>query len=206
MKNKEHYAKEILKILREREEIVGVAVVNGKPERCAGTPCSGCDFCYEDSCGQALKKWMEKDYSEKEHEEQKIQPEVKNLKKDDRVLVSANGVDWIKRYFEKYDQKKDVVYAYVDGATSWSEEQGHASWKYAKLPEDEPKSKPEIDWAKVPVDTKIFVKSNNDPAWYCRHFARYEHGKVYAWLLGKTSFTTSEEQPWDCAELAEDKE
>ena len=81
MKNKEHYAKEILEILREREEIVGVAVVNGKPERCAVTPCSGCDFCYEDSCGQALKKWMEKDYSEKEYGEQKIQPEVKTLKK-----------------------------------------------------------------------------------------------------------------------------
>lgn len=33
MKNKKLYAKEILEILCEREEIVGVAVVNGKPER-----------------------------------------------------------------------------------------------------------------------------------------------------------------------------
>ena len=203
MKNKEHYAKEILEILREREEIVGVAVVNGKPERCAGTQCSGCDFCYEDSCGQALKKWMEKDYSEKEHEEQKIQPEVKNLKKDDRILVSSDGLNWEKRHFKKYDEENDAVYTYYCGWTSWTSESDYASrWTYAKLPEDEPKSKPEIDWSNVLVDAKIFVKNNNDPAWYCRHFAKYENGKVYAWLQGKTSFTTSEEQSWDCAELA----
>ena len=201
MKNKEHYAKEILEILREREEIAGVAVVNGKPERCAVTPCSGCDFCYEDLCGEALKKWMEKDYSEKEHEKQKIQPEVKKLKQDDRVLVSIDGNNWIKRYFAKYDSEKELVYAYINGATSWSAG-GYNQWKYAKLPKDEPEAKPEIDWSNVPVDAEILVKNNNDPAWYCRHFAKYENGKVYAWLQGKTSFTTSEEQSWDCAELA----
>lgn len=198
MKNKEFYRDEIFEIACEGHSI---AVVNGEPEECGNIKCRQCDFFGNIDCKKLLKEWLGK-----EHKEPKIQPEAKTLKQDDRVLVSANGVDWIKRYFKKYDQERDVVYAYIDGATSWSEEQGYASWKYAKLPEDEPEAKPEIDWAKVPVDTKIFVKSNNDPAWYCRHFARYERGKVYAWLLGKTSFTTSEEQSWDCAELAEEKE
>lgn len=204
MKNKEHYAKEILEILREREEIVGVAVVNGKPERCAGTPCSGCDFCYEDSCGQALKKWMEKDYSEKDHEEQKIQPEVKNLKKDDKVLVSIDGVNWLKMHFKMYDEENDVVYTYCCVCTSWTEAGDNESeWTYAKLPKDNRK---ETDWSKVLVDTKIWVKNSHDPIWLPRYFAEYKHGKVYAWLQGKTSFTTSEEQSWDCAKLAKEEE
>ena len=195
MTNKEFYRDKIFEIACEGHSI---AVVNGKPKECENTQCIRCDFFGKIDCEKLLKEWMEK-----EHEEPRIQSEVKKLKQDDRVLASANGVDWIKRHFEKYDQEENVVYVYTEGATSWTENQGSLSWKYAKLPEDEPEAKPEIDWSNVLVDTKIFVKNNNDPAWYCRHFAKYENGKVYAWLQGKTSFTTSEEQSWDCAELAE---
>ena len=194
MKNKEFYRDEIFEIACEGHSI---AVVNGEPEECENIQCRQCDFFGKIDCKKLLKEWLEK-----EHEKPRIQSEVKTLKQDDRVLVSANGVDWIKRHFEKYDQEENVVYVYTEGATSWTENQGSLPWKYAKLPEDEPEAKPEIDWSNVLVDTKIFVKNNNDPAWYCRHFAKYENGKVYAWLQGKTSFTTSEEQSWDCAELA----
>lgn len=200
MTNKEFYRDEIFEIACEFRKI---SVINGEPAKCGdGWTCGSCEFYNrEKGCDELLREWLEQEY-----EEVRIQPEVKNLKQDDRVLVSSNGVDWIKRHFEKYDQEENVVYVYTEGATSWTEYQGSLPWKYAKLPEDESEAKPEIDWAKVSVDTKIFVKNNNDPAWYCRHFARYEHGKVYAWLLGKTSFTTSEEQSWDCAKLAEEKE
>ena len=199
MKNKEFYRDEIFEIACEHSK---VAVVNGEPANCRSlNGCTSCEFYISEvRCKDGFKDWLEKD-----HEEPRIQPEVKKLKQGDRVLVSVDGISWVKRYFKKYDFAEESVYAYINGATSWSAD-GYNQWKYAKLPEDEPKAKPEINWSNVLVDTKIFVKNNNDPAWYCRHFARYEHGKVYAWLLGKTSFTTSEEQSWDCAELAEGQE
>lgn len=194
MKNKEFYKEKIFEIACNGNS---VGIVNGEPVACEQITCGKCDVDKYHECEDYIKEWMEK-----EHEEPRIQPEVKTLKKDDKVLVSVDGISWVKRYFKKYDFAEESVYAYINGATSWSAG-GYNQWKYAKLPEDEPKSKPEVDWKNVPVDAKIFVKNNNDPAWYCRHFARYEHGKVYAWLQGKTSFTTSEEQSWDCAELAE---
>lgn len=191
MKNKEFYRDKIFEIACEGHSI---AVVNGEPAECENTQCGRCDFFREIDCEKLLKEWLEK-----ERKEPKIQPGVKKLKQDDRVLVSANGVDWIKRYFKKYDQERDVVYAYVDGATSWSSSYD-GSWQYAKLPED---IKKEIDWANIPVDTKIFVKHNNDSKWFRRHFAKYENGKVYAWGNECTSDQTDDCVWWSYAKLAE---
>lgn len=73
---------------------------------------------------------------ESEYEEPKIQPEVKNCKIDDRVLVSNNGKNWFKRYFAKYDNEKDLVYAWSGGRASWNEVLVF-DWKYAKLPDSE---------------------------------------------------------------------
>lgn len=200
MKNKEFYRDEIFEIACEHSK---VAVVNGEPANCRSlNGCTSCEFyTSEVRCEDGFKDWLEK-----EHEEQKIQPEVKSLKKDDRVLVSIDGVDWIKRYFEKYDQEEGVVYAYNNGTTSWTSEGAASRWTYAKLPEDELEEEPETDWLNVLVDTRIFVKNNKDSIWFRRHFAKYENGKVYAYIHGQTSFTTGEYEIWDCAELAEDKE
>lgn len=49
---------------------------------------------------------------------------------------------------------------------------------------------PEIDWNKVPVDTKIYVKDNFYAGWTKRYFAKYEKGEIYAWDDGHTSWTT----------------
>lgn len=197
MTNKEFYRDKIFEIACEFRKI---SVVNGEPAKCDdGWNCGGCEFYNrEKDCKELLEEWMEQ-----EHEEIRIQPEVKKLKKDDRVLVSANGVDWIKRYFKKYDQERDVVYAYVDGATSWSEEQGYVSWKYAKLPEEEPESEPEIDWTKVPVDAEILVRNYEDDEWKPRHFASSKGGDVYAWAYGCTSHTSKTLICWEYAKLAE---
>lgn len=46
----------------------------------------------------------------------------------------------------------------------------------------------EVDWSKVPVDTKIEV-SNDGKRWVRAHFAKCEGGSVLAWWEGKTSFT-----------------
>ena len=47
---------------------------------------------------------------------------------------------------------------------------------------------PNVNWYKMTVDTPIMV-SNDNIDWYCRYFAKYENGKVYAWNDGLTSFT-----------------
>lgn len=55
-----------------------------------------------------------------------------------------------------------------------------------------------IDWSKVPVDTKVLV-SDNGNTWYKRHFAKYENGSVHVFPDGRSSFTTEESDiiyPW----------
>lgn len=195
MKNKEFFKEKIFEIACKKKT---VAVVNGEPIACEGMPCSKCDFEYKNSCARALEEWLGKD-----HEEQKIQPEVKSLKKDDRVLVSNDGKIWRRRYFEKYDSNQELVYTYECGYTSWTTYDDYAvGWMYAKLPEEEK----EVDWSKIPVDTKIFVKDNKDSRWFRRHFAKYENGKVYAWGNEYTSDQTDDCVWWSYAKLAEGEE
>lgn len=65
---------------------------------------------------------------------------------------------------------------------------------------------PEVDWSKVPVDTKILVKNNESGFFRNRHFAKYKDGKVFAFNNGMTSFSTSEDDDvtcWEFAKLAE---
>ena len=191
MKNKEFFKEEIFEIACNGNS---VGIVNGEPVACGSIACGKCDVDMHHECEDYVKEWMEQ-----EHEEPRIQPEVKKMKKDDRVLVSIDGVNWLKMHFKMYNEENDAVYTYCCGCTSWTAAGDNASeWTYAKLPKDNGK---EIDWSKVPVDTKIWVKNSHDPIWIPRHFAEYKHGKVYAWLKGKTSFTTSEERSWDCAKL-----
>ena len=67
---------------------------------------------------------------------------------------------------------------------------------------------PEVDWNKVSVDTPILVRDSEaeDAAWQRRYFAKYEHGKVYAWTYGYTSWSTPEGKmlAWEYAKLAEE--
>lgn len=46
-----------------------------------------------------------------------------------------------------------------------------------------------IDWSKVPIDTKIWVKDAGDYEWFPRHFAKYDGNLVYTWKNGTTSFS-----------------
>lgn len=63
-----------------------------------------------------------------------------------------------------------------------------------------------IDWSKVPVDTPILVRDNITQRWLHRHFAKYENGKVFAWVDGLTSWSTGDTicVNWKCARLCED--
>lgn len=65
-----------------------------------------------------------------------------------------------------------------------------------------------VDWENVEVDTPIFVKMKGDKVWKCRYFSKYENGKVYAWVDGKTSWSNricDEPSCWDIVKLAGDR-
>ena len=62
---------------------------------------------------------------------------------------------------------------------------------------------PEIDWSKVEVDTPILVKDRENEEWKKRHFAKYEHGRVYVWNNGSTSWSACRMYDYKYAKLAE---
>ncbi len=64
--------------------------------------------------------------------------------------------------------------------------------------------KEEVDWSKVPVDAPILVKNHEGDIWEKRRFAKYENGRIYAWLGGKDSFTAFSENDvtiWEYVKL-----
>ena len=65
---------------------------------------------------------------------------------------------------------------------------------------------PETDWSKVAVDTPILVRQTKDGEWLRRHFAKYEDGDVYAWDVGRTSWSADGVNTWKYAKLAESEE
>lgn len=48
----------------------------------------------------------------------------------------------------------------------------------------------EVDWSKIPVDTKVLVKYCEHNDWRERYFAKYEDGKVYVFMDGATSWSS----------------
>ena len=66
------------------------------------------------------------------------------------------------------------------------------------------KDKPVVDWAKVEKDTLIEVRENGERPWDRRYFAKYQDGKIYAYLDGRTSKTESQIIDWEFARLAEE--
>lgn len=47
-------------------------------------------------------------------------------------------------------------------------------------------------WSDVAVDTPIWVCISDGGIPFTRHFAKYENGKVFAWINGRTSHTETE--------------
>lgn len=72
---------------------------------------------------------------------------------------------------------------------------------------DEEYAEPEVDWSKVPVDTKIWVRDSKCEEWVPRYFAKYENGVFGAWNSGATSFSAEDSVTnWKYAKLAEEVE
>lgn len=53
-------------------------------------------------------------------------------------------------------------------------------------------------WSDVVIDTPIWLSTEVGSV-FARHFAKYENGKVFAWVNGRTSHTETEMFECDCA-------
>ena len=129
MTNFEKYKDELAQIAVEAGEL---GLKNGKPVLCTSIECRECNW-EKGQCYHSAKEWVNQEYIEL-----KIQPKVKNLKTDDKVLVSDDGVHWDKQYFYRYDSAVNRVGVFANGCTSWSGSSKNTTWwEYAKLPESE---------------------------------------------------------------------
>lgn len=66
---------------------------------------------------------------------------------------------------------------------------------------------PTVDWSKVPVDTKVFVRDSDSESWCPRYFARFKNGGIFTWTNGATSFSAKGFEDvtwWRQVKLAED--
>ncbi len=130
MKNKDRFREKILEIACTGDV---VAVVNGEPVPCKGTNCKVCDLHCENHrtisrpCAEGRKEWCESEY---------IEIDWSKVAVDTPILVrDKECYAWKKRYFAKYEY--GYVYAWNDGADSWSSNGYRSPWKIAKLAEDE---------------------------------------------------------------------
>lgn len=65
---------------------------------------------------------------------------------------------------------------------------------------------PKVDWSKVPVDTKIYVRDSEDGEWEKAYFAEYYKNKVHAFVFGRTSWADERTDHWNYAKLAKEGE
>lgn len=71
----------------------------------------------------------------------------------------------------------------------------------------------EIDWNKIPVDTKVLVRDNDEEEWARKYFAKYKNGKFYCYSSGTTSWSNKHDSSfsyglieWKQCKLAEEPE
>lgn len=83
---------------------------------------------------------------------------------------------------------------------------GMEEWLNSEYVEPE---KEEVDWSKVPIDTKVLVSDDNEN-WDRGYFAGYDKKNevIYAFPLGATSWTNEDmgRVEWRYVKLAEDGE
>lgn len=89
--------------------------------------CENCQF--NDEWGSdTLRKWLDSEYVEPEKEE----VDWSKVPIDTKILVSADKINWYRRYFAGIDKYTNERLAWADGATSWANRSTMA-WKYIKL-------------------------------------------------------------------------
>ena len=109
-----------------------LAVISEQLQVCETVHCCECLFNpYGSLCSVDALNWLFSEYKEPEVDWSKVKVDTPIWVRDDE-----DG-SWMRRYFAKFVDGK--VYAWMDGATSWSanSEYNVNSWKYAKLAESE---------------------------------------------------------------------
>ena len=116
------------------------------------------------------------------------------------ILISAKGWLPLSKYnndlgfgcYGSFSVEK-VYKSDIYGLTAMLKDANEIIWEREK----------EIDWSKVPVDTKILVREYEDEDWIPAHFAKYDYGVVSVWEDGGTSFTKEQSEIWCYAKLYE---
>lgn len=129
MTNREKFAEQILDIACNGDSIA-VNKVTSEPIACYELECKDCLFNGSDamSCRDAREKWANSEYVEPPVDWSKVAVDTPIL-----VRYSEEEV-WEKRHFAKYEN--GIVYAWSNGATSWSA-MTCTAWELAKLPDKE---------------------------------------------------------------------
>lgn len=127
MTNREKFAERILDIACGGSKIA-VDRATLEPTSCYKLECGDCLFSFGNvDCRGARKEWANSEYVEPPIDWSKVTV-------DTPILVSdSNDHGWNKRYFAKYENGS--VFAWHDGATSWSSDGYTTAWGLAKLPE-----------------------------------------------------------------------
>lgn len=129
MTNYEKHRTEIVPIERMGRK-VAIEKATKKITPCATLNCGECLFWeYGSNCDIKALEWADAEYIESEVDWSKVAVDTPILVRD------SMESDWLKRYFGKYKDGK--VWAFCDGATSWSSETSVIDWNYAKLAEVE---------------------------------------------------------------------
>lgn len=125
---------------------------------------------------------------------------MKNYEKYEEKIREYEGETFCADFVQPYILKQDDCCGMDCGQCNMIQ----LMWLLKKY--EEPK-KPEIDWSKVKVDAPILVANFEDGKWRKRYFAKYEDGKVYAWVDGGTSWSSDNKtHKWNYAKLAESEE
>lgn len=121
------------------------------------------------------------------------------------ILISANGWLPLSKYNNDLGYGSTEVYfgcygsfsvekvykSDIYGLTAMLKDANEIIWEREK----------EIDWSKVPVDTKILVRDDEDEDWIPAYLAKYDCGVVSVWEDGGTSFTKKQTEAWCYAKL-----
>ena len=59
--------------------------------------------------------------------------DTSDLNKDDKVLVSDNGISWKKAHYSHYDEFLDRYYVFINGKTEWSSNGKTEFFKFMKV-------------------------------------------------------------------------
>lgn len=123
---------------------------------------------------------------------------------NDKVFVKADIITL--RYHRELYQELE----YYDEDFKWS---SNKKWDIMEIYDCDNKliwKRKEIDWSKIPVDTKVLVKNDENGEWNKRYFAGLINGEVTTFSNGMTSWSTSRPNnpilvSWKYAKLVENK-